>query len=78
VKDNHRRFVFVENLIDLIVTCIDHPNAANEVFLVSDDNDLSTFEMIRLLGKASGKSHMQVPVPLKVSNFFLISLAKPL
>ena len=42
VTSNKRSFVSLYNLIDLIITSIDNPKAANETFLVSDGKDLST------------------------------------
>ncbi|MEZ8100521.1 UDP-glucose 4-epimerase family protein [Vibrio bivalvicida] len=64
IKHNKRSFVSVRNLVDLISTCIDHPNAVNQVFLVSDGKDLSTSEMVRLMGISTGKQGWQVPVPV--------------
>lgn len=64
IKNNKRSLVSVDNLVDLIVTCIDHPNAANEVFLVSDDYDVSTSEMVRHMAQALGKPTWQLPVPV--------------
>ncbi|MCG3864923.1 MULTISPECIES: SDR family oxidoreductase [unclassified Photobacterium] len=64
IKDNKRSLVSVDNLVDLIVTCIDHPKAANQVFLVSDDNDVSTSEMVQQMAKALGKSQWQLPIPI--------------
>src|SRR5690554_2902252 len=52
---NKRSLVSLDNLVDLIVTCIDHPAAANQTFLVSDGEDLSTTEMLRRMGEALGK-----------------------
>ena len=39
---NKRGVVAIDNLASLIISCIDHPKAANQLFLVSDDNDIST------------------------------------
>lgn len=64
VTNNKRSLVSVDNLVDLIVTCIEHPKAANQVFLVSDDHDVSTSEMLRQMSIALGKSTFQLPVPL--------------
>ncbi|MCR9988029.1 UDP-glucose 4-epimerase family protein [Vibrio antiquarius] len=64
ITNNKRSLVSVDNLVDLIITCIDHPNAANQVFLVSDDHDLSTSEMVRHMAKALGKPTWQLPVPV--------------
>ncbi|HIF9430788.1 TPA: UDP-glucose 4-epimerase family protein [Photobacterium damselae] len=63
IKNNKRSLVSVDNLIDLIVTCIEHPKAVNQVFLVSDDNDVSTSEMVLNMAKALGKSQWLLPIP---------------
>ncbi|QUM79396.1 SDR family oxidoreductase [Moritella sp. 5] len=64
ITKNKRSLVSVKNLVDLIITCIDHPNAVNQVFLVSDDNDVSTASMINQMSKALGKSNRIFPMPL--------------
>lgn len=64
VTNNRRSLVSVTNLVDLIITCIDHPNAANQVFLVSDDYDVSTSEMVRQMAIALEKPTWQLPVPI--------------
>lgn len=52
VTSNLRSLVALGNLVDLIVTCITHPAAANQTFLVSDDEDVSTAELLRRMGLA--------------------------
>ena len=52
--ENRRSLVSIENLVDLICICLDHPNAKNQTFLVSDDHDMSTPELCRLLATAGG------------------------
>ncbi|GGP57795.1 UDP-glucose 4-epimerase [Shewanella algicola] len=64
IKHNKRSLVSVQNLVDLIVTCIDHPKAPNQVFLVSDDHDVSTASMVNHMSQALGKSSRLLPVPL--------------
>jgi nucleoside-diphosphate-sugar epimerase len=49
--------------VSLIDTCIDHPFAANQTFLVSDGVDLSTTQLLRRLAKALGKPARLLPVP---------------
>ncbi|WP_335921489.1 SDR family oxidoreductase [Shewanella chilikensis] len=61
---NKRSLVSVLNLVDLIITCIDHPKAVNQVFLVSDDYDVSTASMVKHMSQALGKSCRLIPVPL--------------
>ena len=60
---NQRSLVSLDNLIDLIVTCIDHPAAANQTFLVSDGEDVSTTELLRRMGSALGRPARLVAVP---------------
>ncbi|MFV8383020.1 UDP-glucose 4-epimerase family protein [Vibrio parahaemolyticus] len=64
ITNNKRSLVSVDNLVDLIITCIDHPKAANQVFLVSDDYDVSTSAMVREMAIALGKPTRQLPVPV--------------
>jgi UDP-glucose 4-epimerase len=54
--NNKRSFVALDNLVNLIVTCIDHPKAANQIFLVSDDNDVSTSKLFSIMVEAFGKN----------------------
>lgn len=51
---NQRCLVALENLMDFIVTCITHPQAANKIFLVSDGQDLSNTELVRGMAQAAG------------------------
>ena len=74
--DNSRSLVALENLIDLIVTCIDHRAAANQVFLVSDGEDVSTTELLRRLGIALGKPARLFPVPSRLLSFFARMVGK--
>ena len=64
INNNSRSLVSVTNLVDLIITCVDHPKAANEVFLVSDDHDVSTSEMAKQMSRALVKSGFQLPLPI--------------
>ena len=60
---NQRSLVGIDNLVDLIITCLDHPAATNQTFLVSDDEDLSTTELVQRLGAALDKPARLIPVP---------------
>ncbi|AWF81747.1 NAD-dependent dehydratase [Microbulbifer sp. A4B17] len=60
---NRRSLVAVGNLIDLICVCISHPDAANQVFLVSDDMDVSVTDLLRGLSHALGCDTRLLPVP---------------
>lgn len=60
---NQRSLVAIDNLVDFIVTCSDHPAAANQVFLVSDGEDVSTTQLLRKLAGALGKPAILLPIP---------------
>jgi nucleoside-diphosphate-sugar epimerase len=68
VTDNRRSLVGVDNLVDFIITCISHPSAANQVFLVSDDEDLSTAELLHRMYKANGTPDRLFTLPLWFLN----------
>lgn len=63
---NQRSFVALENLIDLIITCIEHPGAENQVFLASDGYDMSTTQLLKQLGEALGRPARLIPVPVSI------------
>ncbi|KAE9624253.1 UDP-glucose 4-epimerase family protein [Aeromonas veronii] len=67
--NNKRSMVALDNLVDLIVTCIDHPKAANKTFLVSDDHDVSTTELLEMMVRAIGKTPRLLPVPMEWLKF---------
>ena len=61
---NQRSFVALDNLVDFIVTCITHPQAANQTLLVSDGQDLSTTELVRGMAQAAWVPARLLPVPV--------------
>lgn len=64
ITGNRRSLVALDNLIDLIVTCLNHPNAANQIFLVSDGEDISTTDLLIHMGKALGRPARLFYMPL--------------
>lgn len=60
---NARSLVALDNLVDLIITCLHHPAAANQTFLVSDGEDISTTQLLQYTALAMGVSSRLVPVP---------------
>ncbi len=73
---NKRSLVGIDNLVDLIIRCIDHPAAANQIFLAGDGEDLSTTELLRGVGKAMGKPARLIPVPAGLLQFGATLLGK--
>ena len=63
---NKRSFVYVGNLVSLILRCVDHPAAANQVFLVSDGHDLSTTGLLQACAAALGVKPRLLPVPKRL------------
>lgn len=61
---NQRSLVALDNLVDFIVHCIDHPKAANEIFLISDGEDVSTTELLQKASHAFGKRALLLPIPV--------------
>ena len=61
---NRRSFIYLGNLIDAIITCMTNPNAAGKTFLISDGEDVSTPELIRRIGTASGRRALLLPIPV--------------
>ena len=64
--NNRRSLVGIDNLVNFIVTCLEHPSAANETFLVSDGEDLSTPDLIRRMARAMNRPARLLPVPKSV------------
>ncbi len=61
--ENARSLVFVGNLVGAIRTCVTHPQAAGQTFLVSDGADVSTPHLIRSLANGLGCSTRLLPIP---------------
>lgn len=62
--NNQRSFIYVDNLADFTVTCALHPNAGNEIFLVSDGEDISTTNLLKKLSFHLGKKALLLPLPV--------------
>lgn len=70
--NNQRSLVYVGNLVDAIAQCSTHPNAVGQTFLISDNTDISTAELVKNLAKSLNK-----PVRLvKISPVLLTMLAR--
>jgi len=63
ITNNRRSLVALDNLVDLIVTCLNHPAAVNQIFLVSDGEDLSTADLIKRISASLGRSARLFYVP---------------
>jgi UDP-glucose 4-epimerase len=68
---NARSMVALDNLTDFLVTCINHPAAAGQTFLVSDGEDVSTTDLLKRTAHAMGKHALLIPIP----DFIIKSVA---
>jgi nucleoside-diphosphate-sugar epimerase len=73
---NARSMVALDNLLHLLIICINHPNAVGNIFLVSDGNDLSTPELFYNLGKALNVNVFLFNFPVTLLNYLSIILGK--
>lgn len=69
---NQRSLVALDNLVDLIITSVNHPAAANQIFLAGDGEDLSTTDLLKRMAAAMGKKACLLPVP----SFLLVWVAR--
>lgn len=74
--NNKRSLVALDNLIDLIKTCIEHPAAANEIFIAADGEDLSTTDLLRRMGIALNVPNRLIPIPQSLLIFAATALRK--
>lgn len=77
VRDNRRSLVSLDNLVDFIVVCMQHPKAANEIFLVSDNDDMSTAELLGRMARALAVANRALPVPVSWIKFAAKLIGKP-
>lgn len=73
---NRRSLVSLTNLMDMLITVASHPAAANQVFLVSDGEDLSTTGLLRRMAAAMGKRANLLPVPESLLKTAALLLGK--
>lgn len=62
--NNKRSMVYVENLVDFILKCVEHPAAENQTFLISDNHDLSLSGLLKLIRNSMNKPIRLIPVPV--------------
>lgn len=74
--DNKRSMVSVYNLADLIHICMTHPNANREVFIASDQDDISVKQLFEKLAYHQNKKLLMLPVPKILINFLASLVGK--
>ena len=74
--NNQRSMIGIDNLVDLIIRCIDHPDAAGKTFLVSDGEDLSTSDLINHLASSMHRKSRLFPFPIFLLKFLSFIFGK--
>ena len=74
--NNRRSLVSIDNLVSFVEYCCEHPKAADEIFLISDDEVVSTACILSCLYKGLGKKEVIFYFPefIIVSMFYLLGL----
>ena len=73
---NKRSFIFVENLVNLMIICMLNPAAYQQVFLASDDNDVSTTQLLQQAALALNVPSRLFPFPVWLMTFIATILGK--
>lgn len=73
---NLRSLVFIDNLVDLIITTLSHPLAANQTFLVSDDHDVSVTLLLQDIARNMNVRSTLLPIPQSALYMLLSVLGK--
>lgn len=71
---NSRSLIAVENLVDFILLCADaerSPRAANQIFVISDDEDISTENLVIKLAEAYGLRVVLFAFPFAIFTHML-------
>lgn len=72
--NNRRSLVSLDNLVHFILVCCSHPKAANQIFLVSDNEDISTTDLLKRIYRIAGKPNRLIPISPKlikiIANIF--------
>jgi len=61
--DNRRSLLGLDNFVDFLAMCIDHPACPGRTFVLSDGEDLSTPDLIRNLAAAMGRPARLLSIP---------------
>lgn len=64
--NDKRSYISISNLCDFISLCVSHPKAANETFLITDDNDVSIKQLMDLAASGLGRKIFHIPIPVFV------------
>ena len=73
---NKRSFIGIDNLQSFVKACISCKKAVNEIFLVSDGEDISTLKLIKIMSTSGNKNTIIFPFPVVLLKLILKILNK--
>lgn len=73
---NQRSLVSLGNLVSFVALCVEHPQAANELFLLADGSDVSTKDLVLALSEGMGTRSRLFPAPLPLMQLGAKMLGK--
>lgn len=74
--NNKKTYVALDNVVDLLITCVEHSEAKNKYFLVGDEQSISTSDLLRKLILATGQKPRLLSVAIYFLNFFATIVGK--
>jgi nucleoside-diphosphate-sugar epimerase len=73
---NQRSLLGIDNLLDFIQVCLTHPKAVDQTFLISDDHDVSTTELLKEIASAMHRPARLLEAPQLILEKSLILLGQ--
>ena len=66
---NLRSYIGLANLVSFVELCIRHPLAVNQIFFISDDDDLSTSNLLKMMSSSLGRLSILIPAPIMLLTY---------
>ncbi len=73
---NARSLIAIDNLVNFVLTCVQHPKAANQTFLISDGKDVSTAQLIQSIAQQCQQKPFLLPFPVACIKFAALLTGK--
>lgn len=73
---NLRSLVYVGNLVDAIILALVHPQVKTRTFFVTDDQDVSTADLVKKIANSFGRKKALISVPMQILNLIFSLLGK--
>jgi len=74
--ENQRSLLALDNIVSFIIVCLEHPKATNQIFLLSDGQDVSTVQLIQSIAHLQDKNANLLSIPTSWISFLAGLLGK--